>query len=147
MNFLFGIIILFIFIIKNINCEVLNLTENLESAIKDENAYVIKFYSEMCGSCKEFAPTFDDYAKKVNKKLNVGIVNIDNKTGMEQATKVGAMDGGIPAVYLIISKTKKGIIPIFDGDGDLPTALSMLKKTRTLVEGLNINDYGKYLKK
>ena len=130
-----------------IHCDILNLTENIDSAIKDENVYVIKFYSEMCGSCKEFAPIFNEYAKKIDKKLKVGMVNIDNKKGMESATKIGAMDGGIPSVLLMKTNSNNGILPIFDGDGDLPTASSMLRKTRSLVQDLDTNNDGKYIKK
>lgn len=39
----------------------------------------------MCGSCKEFDPTFTKLAKHFEKEVSIGRVNIDKPEGMKLA--------------------------------------------------------------
>ena len=66
----------------------------------DETVWLIEFYSPMCGSCKEFAPTWSLLESKLKNKLKTGKVNIDEKLGLKIAEETGALEEGIPHLRL-----------------------------------------------
>ena len=72
--------------------------------LEDDKAWVVEFYSPMCGSCQEFTPVWNSLEKKI-KSMKTGKINIDNKEGLKIAQKLGVLDEGIPNVQLM---TKKG---------------------------------------
>ena len=67
--------------------------------------WLIEYYSEKCSTCQEFAPVWEQLAKKVDY-LKIGRVNIDTPKGMELATKNDALNNGIPCIRLIYGKNK-----------------------------------------
>ena len=75
------------------------LAEFKKNVIEDDRAWIVEFYSAMCGSCKEFAPTWDRIEMNLNDVLKTK-VNIDQKGGMEVAQYMGALDEGLPNVRL-----------------------------------------------
>lgn len=74
-----------------------------DSMVADERAWLVEFYSPMCGSCKEFAPIFRKIATAVGNNVAIGTVNIDTKEGMKIAQSLGVLDEGLPNVRLFHS--------------------------------------------
>ena len=92
--------------------------------VDSDDAWVVEFYSERCGSCAEFAPTFAKAAAE-GHGVRWGKVNIDDKSGMALADELGALEQGIPAV---LAWTRAGermpSTPVFTGV-DLPNAAAL----------------------
>ena len=65
----------------------------------------IEFYSEKCGTCKEFYPIWVELTKNINY-LKIGRVNIDNEKGLNVALRLNALENGIPCVKLNYGKDK-----------------------------------------
>lgn len=86
------------------------LEEFKKNVIQDDRAWIVEFYSAMCGSCKEFAPTWDRIEMNLNDVLKTK-VNIDQKGGMEVAQYMGALEEGLPNVRL--GESIEGIYDIF----------------------------------
>jgi hypothetical protein len=60
----------------------------------------LKIGSQKCGSCLEFSHEFVSVAEQM-KSINFGIVNIDNKDGMELVKKFsGVLEEGLPSVLI-----------------------------------------------
>jgi len=81
----------------------LNNSNYKEEVLDSHEAWLIEYYSEMCGSCKQFSPIWDSTVKNI-KKLKIGRVNIDDKLGMELAKQMGVLNEGIPCVRLVHGK-------------------------------------------
>lgn len=87
-----------------------------ETVLEDSHAWMVEFYSAMCGGCQEFAPTWDRIAKAFDDSSNGGAlmsgkVNIDDNAGLQLAEELGVLDDGVPHVRLFKSKgDKKGTI-------------------------------------
>ena len=74
--------------------------DNFQSTVLDDSrVWVVEFYSGMCGSCQEFAPTWERLEKSL-KSVATGKVNIDTKPGMKIAESLGVLEGGIPHVRM-----------------------------------------------
>lgn len=84
-------------------CQDLDPLTFQQEVIEDDAAWVIEFYSPMCGSCKEFTPIWNSLTKKI-KSIKTGKINIDNKDGLKIAEKLGVLDEGIPNVQLMAQK-------------------------------------------
>jgi thioredoxin-like negative regulator of GroEL len=67
----------------------------------------------MCGSCQEFAPTWETVEAKAQKSLPCAKINIDEKAGLAIAQKYGILNQGIPNVQLVVSGNK--FVPIVTG--------------------------------
>lgn len=77
--------------------------------VNSDKVWILEYYSDKCGSCKEFLPTWHEVSKSMSG-LKLGRVNIDNKKGMKLAKDHGILNRGIPAVRVIHNKR---------GDGDI----------------------------
>jgi thioredoxin-like negative regulator of GroEL len=77
-------------------------TSNFKKVQSEKKAYLIEFYSRMCGSCKEFAPAWHVMAQSATKwQIAPARVNIDDQKGMALAEKLGILEHGIPTVQLM----------------------------------------------
>ena len=101
----FKIISFFILFVSILNSNVTNLDEdNFDKIIgSSKESWLIEIFSERCESCKSFEPKWTQLVKKIDY-LNIGRINIDEPKGMNLANKLNALENGIPAVKLIISK-------------------------------------------
>ena len=63
------------------------------TVLKDDRVWLVEFYSPMCGSCTEFAPTWEKISASM-KSVATGKINIDIKEGMELANKLGVLEEG-----------------------------------------------------
>ena len=101
----FKIISFFILFVSILNSNVTNLDEdNFYKIIgSSKESWLIEIFSERCESCRSFEPKWTQLVKKIDY-LNIGRINIDEPKGMNLANKLNALENGIPAVKLIISK-------------------------------------------
>lgn len=79
----------------------------------DDRVWVIEFFSKMCGSCQEFAPTWSKLKKKL-PSFRVAEVDIDQKAGMQLAEKLGVLEEGIPCLRLFHSKSQPNGISVLN---------------------------------
>src|SRR5258708_5835190 len=92
-----------IFISFSIVCVISSMGIHLDNenykneVLNSEEAWIIEYYSDKCGSCKQFEEIWDKVMKSV-KKLKIGRVNIDNEKGMSLAKEVNVLNEGIPNV-------------------------------------------------
>ena len=61
----------------------------------------MEYYSKMCGSCKEFEPTWNQLATSLENEYKIARVSIDSKPGMQLAKQQGVLKRGIPAVQIV----------------------------------------------
>ena len=113
-KFILNIFILIIPILTIKSPEVIYLNEdNFESNVYSSNEmWLIEIYSEKCESCASFESIWKHLINKVDY-LSLGRINIDEPKGMKVATKLNALENGIPALKLIISK--EDIVDIMTG--------------------------------
>ena len=71
-----------------------------EKVLLSNEAWLIEYSSDRCGTCQEFSPIWSNATNKI-KKLRIGKVNIDNENGMELAKRNNILEEGIPCVQLI----------------------------------------------
>jgi thiol-disulfide isomerase/thioredoxin len=77
--------------------------------LTSDEVYVVKFYSAMCGSCKEFNPAWERFEEKA-KNVETAKINIDNKDAQSLAKELGILKEGIPNVRAFTKKgSKKGV--------------------------------------
>ena len=98
-------IILFINFITSsdyVNFDIENFDNELNAS---KEFWLIEFYSEKCSTCQEFASVWVKLTKQV-KYLKIGRVNIDLPKGLNLATKINALDNGIPCIRLYYGKDK-----------------------------------------
>ena len=75
-------------------------SKNFASTVEgSDELWMLEFYSDMCGSCKEFKPTFEALAGAFPSIKSAG-VNIDSADGMALANQLGILSGGIPNISL-----------------------------------------------
>ncbi len=130
----FKIIYLLILFIPIFSTEIINLDEdNFDKEIySSKEIWLIEIYSEKCESCASFAPKWKQLTKKMNY-LNMGRINIDEQKGMSVAKKLNALQNGIPAIKLIISKDD--IVDIMTGvEEPFPNSLTLKKRIDKILE-------------
>eukprot|EP01063_Lacrimia_lanifica_P025787 TRINITY_DN3376_c0_g4_i1.p1 TRINITY_DN3376_c0_g4~~TRINITY_DN3376_c0_g4_i1.p1 ORF type:complete len:270 (+),score=160.35 TRINITY_DN3376_c0_g4_i1:65-874(+) len=101
--------------------------------MEPKEVVAVEFYSGMCGSCKEFAPVWDKYAKN-DAPCKTAKVNIDDAGGRAIADKLGIMEEGIPNVRVFtgdsqgVSITKGDVLSKDELEGAMKKAFKGLKK-------------------
>ena len=81
----------------------INDSEFDEKVLKASGAFLVDFWAEWCGPCRQISPVLDELAKERVGKITVVKVNIDKNPGTPQ--KFGVR--GIPT--LIIFKDGKAV--------------------------------------
>ena len=140
--FILNIFILIIPILTIKSPEVIYLNEdNFESNVYSSNEmWLIEIYSEKCESCASFESIWKQLINKVDY-LSLGRINIDEPKGMKVATKLNALENGIPALKLIISKEDivnimTGIEEPFPNSKDLKRRIEKALKEKRKFEDL-----------
>jgi thiol-disulfide isomerase/thioredoxin len=104
---------------------------NFKTEVTDSNnVWVVEFGSTMCGTCKEFMPTWESVVE-ATKNVKHGQVMIDGKEGMDLAMELGVMDQGIPNVQVCATDGCKSVM-----GGDALSAGVLKGKISQLTEGL-----------
>ena len=81
-----------------------------EKVLNSDKPWLLEFYSDMCGSCREFAPTFEQVASALSSsEIQIGMVGIDQKEGMDLANALGILEEGIPNVRLFSRANRNGL--------------------------------------
>jgi thioredoxin-like negative regulator of GroEL len=111
-----------------------------KEVLQDERAWLVEFYSPMCGSCQEFTPVWEGLEGSM-KSLVLGKVNIDIPEGAKLADKLGVLEQGIPNVQLFAGSMRETIMA-----GDLLSPKQISKKVRQHMNALTRRDDGFYLK-
>ena len=79
--------------------------------LNGQGAFLVDFWAEWCGPCRQIAPVLDEISKEREGKLTVVKVNIDKNPGTPQ--KFGVR--GIPTLILFQNgqaiSTKVGSLP------------------------------------
>lgn len=102
------------------------------TVIEDGRVWVVEFYSGMCGSCQEFAPTWTRIEDSL-KSIATGKINIDKKPGMQLAESLGVLEQGIPHVRMFSrlgdTKGRSIMSDEINSDFDYKKIMKTLKKT------------------
>lgn len=120
------LVALFVLVVHGVDLDPKKFTSEV---LGDERAWMVEFYSSMCGGCQEFASTWDRIADAFSESssggaIKSGKVNIDNSEGMKLAEKLGVLEDGVPHVKLFKSKgDTKGISVV---KSKLPTHFQVL---------------------
>ena len=98
---------LFILISSITNSNYVNLDiDNYDKELKlSKEIWLVEFYSEKCSTCQEFSPIWAKLIKNINY-LKIGRVNIDENKGINLATKLNALNNGIPCIRLDFGNNK-----------------------------------------
>ena len=79
--------------------------------LKGSGLFLVDFWAEWCGPCRQIAPVLDEIAKEREGKLTIVKVNIDKNPNTPQ--KYGVR--GIPTLLLVkngqVISTKVGSLP------------------------------------
>lgn len=84
--------------------------------LTSERVWVVKIYSAMCGSCQEFAPTWDKLKGSVDS-VEFGELSIDQPEGMKIAEALGALNDGIPNVMVFAKAGQRRGETVYNGEG------------------------------
>ena len=142
MNSSFFSFFFIIALVALVQAEVLDPLRFENVVLADERVWAVEFYSGMCGSCKEFAPTWASLQKKM-KSVVTTKVNIDEKPGMLLAQDLGVLDEGLPNIRLFSNKEKKGVSIM---PGTEMSSKELWNKLKNGVASLEKNSNGFYLK-
>ena len=119
--------------------------QNYKTLINDsKNVFVLKVYSEMCGSCMEFNPIWKNSINVLSSNYVLGQVNIDKPEGMQFIKNFKVLNEvGIPSVMIFnninINKNK-----YFNVEGMSVSDLS--KEIEKINKGLIKDSSNKYIK-
>ena len=104
-----------------------------------KEAILLEFYSEMCGSCKAFTPKLEALHKKIvsdKEDLPVYKINIDDKDGMQLASKENALEDGIPnlRVYTVDGENKLQFKDLIENEQRMDDSYDSPKKILSKVK-------------
>ena len=82
---------------------------NFKKALKKNKPVVLWFYTDWCGYCQKFAPTFDEVTKDkaVKKNFAIAFVNCDNQDNKALMEEYNVH--GFPTVFVVDVKSGKKV--------------------------------------
>jgi thiol-disulfide isomerase/thioredoxin len=74
---------------------------SLDKALKTGKPIIAFFYTDWCGFCQRFAPTFDKITKdlRIKKKFAIAFINCEDQANQKHMQEYGIQ--GFPTVYVI----------------------------------------------
>lgn len=103
--------------------------KSYEKALKTQKPMVVFFYTDWCGFCQRFAPTFDKITKKKDIKNNFAVAYVNCEKPENQKLMEEFNVTGFPTVF-VINKDKKEHLDngLFFGENAIDaTSAAMLK--------------------
>lgn len=79
--------------------------QSMEKALKTEKPVIVWFYTDWCGYCQRFAPTFGKLTKDKQIKKNFAVAYVNAEKPENQDLMQEYQVQGFPTVYLINKKT------------------------------------------
>ena len=127
-----------------INLSVVKLDiDNYDNEVNlSKEIWLIEFYSGKCSTCKEFSSIWTQLIKDINY-LKIGRVNIDEPKGINLATKLNALDNGIPCIRLNYGKDKNEDIMV-GTEEPFPTAKTLKQRIDAILNKKGKLQNGKY---
>lgn len=86
-----------------LNLTITNYLQVLDGASPrgQNHIWVVEYKSDLCTTCQEFEPEYRAVVAKLRgPRLSFASCVIDEEDGMELAVQEGALDEGVPAVYV-----------------------------------------------
>ena len=82
---------------------------SFDKALKKNKPVIVWFYTDWCGYCQRFAPTFDEFTKDkyVKKNFAIAFVNCDDKDNKKLMEEYGVH--GFPTVFVVDKKSGKKV--------------------------------------
>ena len=80
---------------------------SLDKALKTGKPIIVFFYTDWCGFCQRFAPTFDKITKdlRIKKNFAIAFVNCEDQANRQHMQEYGIQ--GFPTVYVIKNNGEK----------------------------------------
>eukprot|EP00930_Biecheleria_cincta_P040471 TRINITY_DN27729_c0_g1_i1.p1 TRINITY_DN27729_c0_g1~~TRINITY_DN27729_c0_g1_i1.p1 ORF type:complete len:152 (+),score=21.23 TRINITY_DN27729_c0_g1_i1:68-523(+) len=100
---------------------------SFDDMVASDEVQLVEFYHPLCGTCKEFAPTFEELTEQVRGKMQVHRVSVADRIGEKVAIEIGALDEGIPNIRLLNHKGDRSGTKIMIGE-DPPPSATVLKE-------------------
>lgn len=79
--------------------------QSMEKALKTEKPVIVWFYTDWCGYCQRFAPTFGKITKDKKIKNNFAVAYVNAEMPENQALVQEYQIQGFPTIYLMNPKT------------------------------------------
>lgn len=108
--------------------------------LKSDRVWVVKIYSAMCGSCQEFAPTWDKLKGSVDS-VEFGELSIDQPEGMKIAEALGALSDGIPNVMVFAKADQRRGETVYNGESGT-TVPKLAKGIKRAMKGTRAAEQG-----
>jgi len=83
--------------------------QSMEKALKTEKPVIVWFYTDWCGFCQRFAPTFGKITKDKEIKKNLAVAYVNAEKPENQGLMAEYNVQGFPTVYLLNPKTKNRV--------------------------------------
>ena len=78
----------------------------MEKALKKEKPVIVWFYTDWCGYCQRFAPTFGKVTKDKKIKNNFAVAYVNAEYAENQDLVQEYQIQGFPTIYLLNPKQK-----------------------------------------
>lgn len=83
--------------------------QTMEKALKKEKPVIVWFYTDWCGFCQRFAPTFGKLTKDFKIKREFAVAYVNAELPENQGLMSEYQVQGFPTVYLLDPKTNKKV--------------------------------------
>ena len=79
--------------------------QSMEKALKSNKPVIVWFYTDWCGFCQRFAPTFGKITKNKGIKKNIAVAYVNAELPENQGLMQEYNVQGFPTIYLLNPKT------------------------------------------
>ena len=80
--------------------------KNIDTILKENEFAVVKFYAPWCGYCQDFAPIYEEAAKRIRKANDTILVAKLNADEFDEAAEVYDIEG-LPTIKWFVNGTEK----------------------------------------
>ena len=83
--------------------------QNMEKALKTKKPMIVWFYTDWCGYCQRFAPTFGKVTKNRSIKKNFAVAYVNAEYAENQGLMAEYQVQGFPTVFLVNPTTNEKV--------------------------------------